>query len=73
MEWVIVRYPRVRDVFIEGRRSGPTNRVLIVREGTQTFDLGVPVDYHPQQKRVVVTGTTAATPQLIDFTQVSQS
>lgn len=71
MEWVIVRYPRVRDVFIDGRRSGPTNRMLIVRAGTQTFDLGSPVDYTPQQQRIVVTNTTAAAPRLIDFEPVS--
>lgn len=69
MEWVIVRYPRIRDVFIDGRRSGPTNHLLIVREGTQTFHLGLPVDYRPQRQTVVVTGTSAANPQLIDFEQ----
>jgi hypothetical protein len=69
MEWVIVWYPRERDVFIDGQRSGRTNQMLIVREGTQTFDLGVPIDYRPQRRRMAVTGTTAATPKQIKFEQ----
>lgn len=67
MEWVIVNYPRVRDVFVDRRRSGPTNQILIVREGTQTFDLGTPVDYRPARRTVTVTGTSAADPEMIEF------
>jgi hypothetical protein len=67
MEWVMVRYPRVRDVFVGGRRWGETNRLLIVREGTQEFHLGDPVDYAPPKRRVKVTRTSAAAPMRIDF------
>ena len=67
MEWVIVKYPRVRDVFIGGRRSGPANQIMIVREGTQTFDLGTPIDYRPSRRTVTVTRTSAADPAMIEF------
>lgn len=70
MEWVIVKYPRVRDVFIDGRRSGPANRILIVREGTQTFDLGKPLDYRPSRQTVTVTGSSAADPAMVEFKPV---
>jgi len=67
MEWVMVTYPRVRDVFIDGRRSGQTNRLLIVGEGTHMFDLGTPPDYRPTKRTVTVTDTSPAAPMIIDF------
>jgi hypothetical protein len=67
MECVIVTYPRTRDVFIDGRRTGQTNQLLRVREGTQRFHLGTPADYKPQSRTVTVTGTSAATPLKVAF------
>jgi len=66
-EYVIVTYPRVRDVFIDGERSGQTNQPLVVREGEQEFHLGKPVDYRPRRHVVVVTGTTSGSPLPIPF------
>jgi hypothetical protein len=67
MECVIVTYPRTRDVFIDGRRTGQTNQLLRVREGKQRFHLGTPVDYSPQSRTATVTGTSAAKPMLVEF------
>jgi hypothetical protein len=67
MEWVFVTYPGTRDVFIDGRRSGQTNRLLIVGEGTYQFDLGLPVDYRPRKRVVTVTDTTPDAPMMIEF------
>ena len=67
MEWVIVGYPRTRDVFVDGRRCGETNRLLIVREGTQAFHLGTPADYQPAKQKVKVTKTTPSAPMAIYF------
>ena len=67
MEFAFVSYPRVRDVFIDGRRSGQTNELLTVREGEQEFSLGEPVDYTPRTLVVVVTGTTDNTPAELEF------
>lgn len=70
MEWVIVTYPRTRDVFIDTRRSGQTNRLLIVSEGTHEFHLGVPVDYRPRKRVVPVTDTTPDDPLKIAFAPI---
>jgi hypothetical protein len=67
MEWIIVDYPRVRDVFVDGRRTGQARELLIVREGTQVFDLGVPADYQPSKRKVRVTNTSEADPMTIAF------
>jgi hypothetical protein len=67
MEWITVSYPRVRDVFIDGRRSGETNRTLVVAEGTHRFDLGVPPDYSPDKRIETVTGTSDGAPLNLDF------
>jgi hypothetical protein len=66
-EYVLVSYARVRDVFIDGRRSGMTNELLTVAEGEQEFSLGEPVDYKPRRCVVSVTGTTPNSPERIDF------
>jgi hypothetical protein len=68
MEWVVIKYPRVRDVFINGRRSGATNRILAVAEGTHRFDLGVPSDYCPDRRIITVTETSDGAPMNIEFT-----
>lgn len=68
MEWVKVVYPRTRDVFVDGRRSGQTNVVLIVARGTHRFGLGTPADYKPAKRDVKVAGTSALAPLEIEFT-----
>jgi hypothetical protein len=67
MEWVMVTYPRVRDVFVDGRRSGRTNRLLVVGRGTHEFHLGEPVDYAPRRRTLAVAGTSAGVPLDVDF------
>lgn len=67
VQWVFVSYPRMRDVFIDGQRSGPTNEPLATFEGEQEISLGLPRDYRPRRRVVVVTGTTSSTPTLIEF------
>jgi len=67
LEWVKVKYLRTRDVFVDGRRSGETNLVLIVSRGTHRFELGTPPDYAPRKRDVQVTGTSALAPLEIDF------
>lgn len=67
MEWVMVVHPRTRDVFVDGRRSGQTNVVLIVAKGTHRFDLGTPLDYTPRRRDVKVVGTSPLDPLEIAF------
>lgn len=67
IQWMIVSYPRLRDVFIDGLRAGHTGEILAVRQGTQEVHLGSPVDYRPKRRRVTVTGTTVDAPKEISF------
>jgi hypothetical protein len=67
MEWVKVAYSNTRDVFIDGRRSGETNRVIAVAAGTHEFHLGTPVDYTPDKQKVAVKNTSIGNPLQIDF------
>ncbi|MDW2170142.1 PEGA domain-containing protein [Vibrio sp. 1567] len=67
MEYVIVNYPYIRDVYIDGVQNGQTNDVLYIDAGTHTFDLGCPVDYTPVEQDVTVYGTSVLTPMEITF------
>jgi hypothetical protein len=67
VEWVKIVYPRLRDVFVDERRSGRTNVVLLVAKGTHRFHLGVPQDYAPARRDVKVTGTSPLAPREIEF------
>jgi hypothetical protein len=68
MEFVVVRYPSSRPVFMDGQDAGETARMLFVEEGHHVFDLGDPRDYEPPALEVEVTGTTAVTPLELAFT-----
>lgn len=70
IQWMIVSYPRLRDVFIDGMRAGQTNDKMLVREGTQDVHLGKPVDYTPKARRVTVTDTTEDQPKTLLFTPI---
>jgi hypothetical protein len=67
IQWVRVEHGRVRDVFIDGVRSGQTNHLIAVSEGTHRFDLGDPVNYKPGFRRIAVTGTTRLVPCIVAF------
>ena len=67
MEWVIVRFPRVRDVFIDQRLVGQTNLLLSTKAGPQRFDLGPGGGYRPVQKKVTVANTDVDDPLVIAF------
>lgn len=62
MEFVIVRYPTSRTVFIDGADAGATNERLRIEEGKHAFNLGNPRDYVPKWRRAAVTGTTSIQP-----------
>ena len=67
MEYVIVKYPTSRDVFINGKKNGLTNESLRVDAGTSIFDLGEPWDYLPESREVEVADTTVLEPLEIEF------
>jgi hypothetical protein len=72
MEWVIVNYPGTRDVFFsnalyKNQRWGTTNRLLSMPTGQATIDLGMPVDYSPRKKTIVIAETSVEEPLEIEF------
>jgi hypothetical protein len=67
MEYLIVRYPRKRSVYIDGEECGETGERLRVQEGTHTINLGDPRDYAPKWRRPTVTDTTSVKPMEIEF------
>jgi hypothetical protein len=67
MEFIIVRFPTVRTVFIDDEENGKTGDRLRVEEGTYTINLGDPRDYRPKWRRPKVTGTTSIQPMIIQF------
>jgi hypothetical protein len=66
MEFVVVNYPEVRDVSIDGEVAGKTNDTLMLERGHHTFDLGIPKDYEPESVEKNVQDTTEIIPLIID-------
>jgi len=69
MEYVIVRFPSSRDVYVDGEKNGRTDDSIRVDAGSHQFDLGSPQDYDPESREVAVTGTTLFDPMEIVFTE----
>lgn len=68
IEFVVVTYPLVRNVRIDGKIAGETNKTIRVERGHHTFDLGEPLDYQPTSiERSVRNTTTIRTMHIEDF------
>lgn len=67
MQYVKVRYPTRRIVYIDGARNGYTNQVLRVDAGTHVFQLGNLANFEPAFRRVMVRDTTLLEPLEIAF------
>ena len=67
MEFVIVRFPGTRTVFIDGGPQGDTNLTKRVDAGPHDFDLGSPMNYVPNLVHRNVQGTTIDRPMEVVF------
>jgi hypothetical protein len=67
MEYVIVRYPTRRLVYIDDEENGTTNDVLRVDAGTHVFTLGNLDNFRPAQRSVTVEDTSVLEPLEIKF------
>ena len=70
MEWVIVRYPTKRKVFMDGNSIGDTNVVLAIEAGPHVFDLGPGGGYTPARDKRTVKDTSSDDPLEIQFHEV---
>jgi hypothetical protein len=66
MEYVVISYPIVRKVRIDGQYAGFTNDTLMVEAGHHLFDLGDPGDYQPGAVAKIVQSTTSIGPLIIN-------
>ncbi len=68
MNSIKVNFDGMRTVYVDGRPLGDTNEVLFLGEdGTYTFDLGEPKDYHPYEHTLSVSGASRRNPLIIEF------
>lgn len=70
MEYLIIAYPQSRIVIIDGEEGGITNSVICIEKGTHTFDLGEPLNYHPEKVKKRVRHTTSVKPMEIFFEEI---
>lgn len=69
MEWVIVSFPSIREVWVDDVAAGMTNRLMRVSAGTHVFSLGMPHDYAPATLQCTVRDTTVLRPLQVVFTR----
>ena len=67
MEYVIVRYPTRRLVYVDDEENGYTNSVLRIERGTHAFALGSRANFRPAQRTVTVRDTSVLEPLEIRF------
>jgi hypothetical protein len=67
MEFVLVTFPTLRAVRMDGAQQGQTGQIIGVQRGTHLFDLGSPQDYAPPRVQTVVANTTQMQPLVISF------
>ena len=67
MEYVIVKYPIKRTVLVDGEKSGFTNEILRMDEGTHTFELDGVKDYKPLSQTLEIKGTNSVNPKGVTF------
>ena len=71
MEFVIVKYPEARDVFVDDQQVGKTNQTLEIETGNHSFSLGGPADFTPPKRNIEVAGTNPIIPMEIEFSMVA--
>jgi hypothetical protein len=67
MEFVLVTFPTLRPVRMDGARQGQTGQIIGVQRGTHIFDLGSPQDYAPPSVQTIVASTSQMRPLVIPF------
>jgi hypothetical protein len=66
-EFLLVKYPTKRPVWVDDKQCGFTNELIQVGEGHHKVDLGQPADYAPSSQLVEVRGTSVEAPKTISF------
>lgn len=72
LEFMFVKYPSSRTVYVDGNRTGFTNTIIAVEAGHHVFDLGSPKNYVPEEERRKVENTSVIDPLELEFKKVSR-
>ncbi|HWD22368.1 MAG TPA: hypothetical protein VG591_04485 [Burkholderiales bacterium] len=67
MEYVKVKFPTRRLVYVDEEENGYTNELLRVDAGTHVFELGNLANFRPASRTVTVRDTTVLEPLEIAF------
>ena len=68
MEYLLVNFPDDREVLIDAIIQGRTNETIEVEKGTHSISLkSPPQNFKPTQKKIILAGTSALTPQEVTF------
>ena len=67
MEYVKVKFPTRRLVYVDEEENGYTNELLRVDAGTHVFELGNLANFRPASRTVTVKDTTVLEPLEIAF------
>lgn len=70
MEFLMVQYPRKRNVLIKGQVIGATNELIELEGGSYSVTLSLPKNYSPSSRKVVLANTSALDPMIIAFEPV---
>ena len=67
MEYVKVKYPTSRAVLVDDEKTGLTNEILRMGEGTHTFALNGAKNYKPLSQTLEIQGTNPVSPMEVAF------
>jgi hypothetical protein len=67
MEFLIVRFPRSREVRVDGVPQGKTNFILQFEAGKHTVTLGPPWNFSPLEQTVLLQNTSPLDPYKVEF------
>ena len=73
MEYLIVRFPEVRDVLVDGVAQGKTNLVLELESGIHDVSLVSPRNFSPLEQKVLLQSTSPMDPARVDFHRLPPS
>jgi hypothetical protein len=66
-DFLLVKYPTNRSVYVDGQQCGLTNAPIPVGEGRHKVDLGPYSNYKPESQLVDVRGFPYEAPKTISF------
>ena len=70
MEYLVVRFPRIRRVLVDDEFNGRTNELIQLDAGTHTISLGPPPNFTPESRRVVLKDTAEQKPKEVTFDDI---